>query len=181
MVAFLRAVNTGGRRVRNPELVAALADAGLHDVAAFQASGNVGFDVADGAAPTEVRAVVEGAIRDRFGWESPAFLRTCAEVAGVAGAEVFDADEVAGTEGRVQVGFLHARPDRDALAAVTALVPDDDLVRIVDRELWWLPRAGISTSALRVPAVEAAVGGMTVRTQGAVGRIAARLCGPAPT
>ncbi len=38
---FLRAINTGSRRVTNDELLAPLIAAGFADVAAFQAAGNI--------------------------------------------------------------------------------------------------------------------------------------------
>ena len=43
-VAFLRGMNLGRRRIKNPELCAAFEDIGFTNVSAFLASGNVIFD-----------------------------------------------------------------------------------------------------------------------------------------
>jgi uncharacterized protein (DUF1697 family) len=43
-VAFLRAINIGARRASSKQLTAALEDAGLENVTAFRASGNLIFD-----------------------------------------------------------------------------------------------------------------------------------------
>lgn len=41
--AFLRSINVGGRRVKNPELIAIFEGLGLTDVAAYQAAGSLVF------------------------------------------------------------------------------------------------------------------------------------------
>ncbi len=49
LVAFLRAINVGGRTVTKDRLVSAFAAAGLRDAETFIASGNVAFDAPDSA------------------------------------------------------------------------------------------------------------------------------------
>ena len=48
LVAFLRGMNLGGRRISNTELVKAFEQAGFEGAAAFRASGNVVFESAEG-------------------------------------------------------------------------------------------------------------------------------------
>jgi hypothetical protein len=61
--AFLRAINTGDRRLTNAQLVAPFHELGYVDVAAYQAAGNVTFRCNDPEAVDEQRieaAPVEG-------------------------------------------------------------------------------------------------------------------------
>lgn len=65
-IAVLRAVNVSGTgKVPMKELQAACEAAGLRDVATYIASGNVVFEH-DGTAE-EVRAIIAGILRDKFG------------------------------------------------------------------------------------------------------------------
>ena len=62
-VAFLRGMNLGRRRVKNPELCAAFEDIGFTNVSAFLASGNVIFDAED-PDPSAVSRSIEDGLRD---------------------------------------------------------------------------------------------------------------------
>lgn len=168
--AFLRAINTGGRRLTNDEQVVPFAALGFTDVAAHQAAGNITFRAAGEVDLDEVERTVE----DAYGFPSEVFLRSGDEVDDVVAADVFTDDELAGTAGRVQVTFLHAAPDDATRAEVEALVPDEDVVRFTGRHWWWLPVAGVSGSSLPVRRVEAVVGPMTMRTLGTVTRMRRR-------
>lgn len=50
----------------------------------------------------------------------------------------------------------------------------EDELHWAERELWWLPRVGVSTSDLRVRRVEQALGVTTMRTHRAVAGLAAK-------
>ena len=117
---------------------------------------------------------VEG-LAARLGYEVPTFVRTAVEVGRVGTMRPFSDERLAATEGRVQVAFLRATPDPGAVESVMAAAPVDDDLVVVGRELFWLPRAGISTSELRVGDVEEAIGPMTIRTLGTVTRLARKL------
>ena len=62
----------------------------------------------------------------------------------------------------------------DLLAEFEALVPAEDEVGVVGREWYWLPVAGISTSAMPVGQIERMLGEMTMRTLGTLQRMVAR-------
>ena len=51
----------------------------------------------------------------------------------------------------------------------------DDRLAIDGRDLYWLPRAGISTSDLDLTAIGDDVGGITVRTHRTIQRLRARV------
>jgi uncharacterized protein (DUF1697 family) len=169
---FLRAINTGNRRLSNERLLAPFHELGFTDVAAYQAAGNVTFRSADADAVDEER--IEAAVADSYGFHAPTFVRTSGDLRSIVTAEPFAADELAGTAGKVQVTFLRDTPPPDLVDQLTALVPREDRVVVSGREWYWLPVAGISTSTMPVSRIEALLGEMTMRTLGTIARMAAR-------
>jgi uncharacterized protein (DUF1697 family) len=114
-VALLRGVNVGGaRKLPMKELVPALEELGLEDVATYIQSGNVVFRGPAGKA--KVVAQLERAIERGFGLDVTVMLRTAAELDRVVGGNPFADDEA-----NVHVAFLDRRP---AAAAVKKLDPD---------------------------------------------------------
>ena len=168
--AFLRAINTGTRRLTNKELLAPFEAMGFSDVAAYQAAGNVTFGC--DAPPDE--PTIEVVLARSYGFETPTFVRSKAELAAIVAADPFPPDVIAATAGKVQVAFLRAEPSAGRDAAVAELVPDEDQVRLIGREWYWLPTEGISTSKLPVGQIERVLGEMTIRTLGTVQRLSAK-------
>ena len=168
--AFLRAINTGNRRLTNEQLLEPFEALGFHDVAAYQAAGNVTFrtDASVDEAP------IESALAATCGFAVPTFVRGADEVRAVADATPFTPGVVATTAGRVQVAFLRSEPSAEQVAAAADLTPDDDRTVVIGREWYWLPVDGISASKLPVGQVERVLGEMTLRTVGTVERMAAR-------
>lgn len=158
------------------ELRRIFAGLGLRDVATFRTSGNVVF-----AAPREARGKLterlERGLAAALGWESAVFLRTAAEVEAIAAARPFDAKRLAATEGRLQVALLARRPPARRREETLALATDEDLLAFGERELYWLPRAGISDSELDLDAIERLAGPTTMRTMGTIERLAEKHLG----
>src|SRR5690349_10681340 len=90
MVALLRAVNVGGRKLPMAELRALCEEIGWEDVATYIQSGNVVFATAGQAEAIEQR--LEEAIAKRFGLDVPVIVRSAAEWAKLAAGNPF-ADE----------------------------------------------------------------------------------------
>jgi uncharacterized protein (DUF1697 family) len=167
--AFLRAINTGGRRLTNEQIIGPFVGLGFRDVVAYQAAGNVCFLAED---PDEAQVSrIEAALSEAFGFDAPAFLREAGDLRSVLEAQPFTAHEMSRTEGRIQVSFLRTAPDETTLAEVHRLVPPDDRIAFVDAHWLWLPTGRISGSVLPVAAVEDVVGPMTMRTLGTVARM----------
>lgn len=169
--AFLRGMNLGHRRITNDELCAHFADLGLTDATAFLASGNVVFSAGDGDRDRLARRIEEG-LREALDYEVPIFLRTADEVRAIAAHEPFGADELARSEGKLQVALLDAEPAADDRDAVLALCPADEGLTFAGRELYWLPAAGVSDSDLDWKAVDRILGTVTLRTRRTLERIA---------
>ncbi|MGW6916559.1 DUF1697 domain-containing protein [Kitasatospora sp. NPDC054939] len=111
-IAFLRAVNVGGRTVRMERLRALFTELGLDGVRTYIQSGNVFFSTAEGAGEplggpgrAALTARIEQHLAQELGFPVPVMLRTPAEVEALLAAEPFAGVE-AGPDVRLMVAFL---------------------------------------------------------------------------
>lgn len=174
-VAFLRGMNLGNRRIKTPELTAEFERLGFVEVATFRASGNVVFDAGKGS-ESVLQQQIETGLAEGLGYEVAVFLRSAAELAAISAQKPFDGKRVAASKGKLQVLLLGRRPAAKARDAVLGLATEEDLLAIEGRELYWLPKGGISESKLDLKAVDKALGKGTMRTMGTIEQIAARHC-----
>lgn len=172
-VAFLRGMNLGGRRIKNEQLRAEFGALGLSDVACFRASGNVVFatDESDEAA---LSARIEHGLGEALGYEVPVYLRNEDELRAVAARRPFAPAALGASRGKLQVAFLLAAPKAAARKRALALATSEDRLAIDVRQLYWLPKGGLSESDLDLDAIAAALGPITIRTMGTVEQIAAK-------
>lgn len=168
--AFLRAINVGNRRLTNEQLLAPFVELGFGDVAAYQAAGNVAFR-SDGAIAEDR---IEAALADAYGFTTSVFVRSAKEVAAIVGAEPFSPEDRSASAGKLQVTFMRSAPSAAVIRTIADLVPDEDRVQVIGREWYWLPVAGVSTSALPVGQIESLLGEMTMRTLGTVERMSTK-------
>jgi uncharacterized protein (DUF1697 family) len=180
-VAFLRGMNLGKRRIKNPELIGHFEAMGLEDVATFRASGNVVFvDPKRGEAESKLQGRIEGELDERLGYDVAVFLRSAKEVNAIAAREPFDAKAIkraAAAKGKPQVVLLAKKPTAKAKKALEELRPEGDLMVVEGRELHWLPSVGLSETEVDTKALDAALGKGTTRTAGTIEQIAAKYCG----
>jgi uncharacterized protein (DUF1697 family) len=171
--AFLRGMNVGGHRLTNVELCAHFTAMGFAEVASFRASGNVVF-AGSPEADEIVAASIERGLRKALGYAVPTFIRATGEVREIAAMEPFERERVEASTGKLQVALLGARPSAADRGAVLALESDADRLAFGERELYWLPRGGMSDSELDLKAIEQRLGAMTVRTKNTIEQIASR-------
>jgi uncharacterized protein (DUF1697 family) len=176
-VAFLRGMNLGGRRITNEELRKAFEDLGLGAVETFRASGNVVFDRPDGAGGADPSAMIEAGLAEALGYDVPVFLRSCGQVAAIAGSEPFEAAAVEASSGKLQVALLPEAPGKLVRKEALGMATDADRLAIEGAELFWLPSGGISESDLDLKTLESELGPWTMRTMGTIEQIAAKHCG----
>lgn len=135
-VAFLRAINVGGRFIKMAELAAHFDSLGLVDVSTYINSGNVLFS-------TRVRnlsqlaARIERDLEPLLGFKSEVFLRTPSEVHAIAATAQSHRSSVPET-GEVNVAFLAAPLDSEQLSALQGLRTDLDEFAHNGREVYWL-------------------------------------------
>lgn len=171
-IAFLRAVNVGGRIVKMDALKGQFETLGLANVSTFIASGNVLFD-------TRVRDMaglelkIEKQLLGAFGFEVHSFVRSAAEVAAIAACRPFDAHELEQAASFV-VGFV-ARPfDAAQQKIVKGFNTELDAFHAQGRELYWMSRDKQSESKFSNAAFERALGlRATFRGMNTVQRLAA--------
>ena len=135
-IAFLRAINVGGRTVKMDELRTLFARMGLTGVATFIASGNVIF-AADDPDAAALQAQIEDELQQALGYAVATFLRTDAEVAAIARHEPFPAPVLAAA-GALNVAFL-ANPlsTAEEQLLMTLKTAIDDF-HVHGREVYWL-------------------------------------------
>ena len=74
-IAFLRAINVGGRTIKMDHLRTLFAQMGFADVATFIASGNVIFDSPETDTVVLERTIEDG-LQDMLGYRVDTFIRT---------------------------------------------------------------------------------------------------------
>jgi len=155
-VAFLRAINVGGRVVKMERLKQLFEDAGLTNVETFIASGNVIFD-AGSKKPAALERSIEKALNAALGYEVATFVRTCAELRDIAAHKPFPAAAI-DRAAAFNVACLGAPPDAVAKKALMALQTTLDDFHVNGREVYWLSRAKQSDSRISNAVFERALG-----------------------
>ena len=154
-VAFLRAINVGGRYIKMAALAEHFRVLGYAGVSTYINSGNVIFEAP--ARRAHVRAAaLETGLPPRLGFMSEAFVRTPAEVQAVAASAAAQHGAV-GPEGEVNVFFLREALTATQRSAVLALRNDTDDFVPLERELLWLCRTRQSASKFSNAALERAL------------------------
>ncbi|KJS53898.1 hypothetical protein VM98_22395 [Streptomyces rubellomurinus subsp. indigoferus] len=138
-IAFLRAINVGGRTVKMERLRALFAELGLGGVRSYIQSGNVFFtsDATDGPGRAALTARIEEHLERELGYPVPVMLRTVEEVAALLAAEPFRGVEVT-PDVRLVIAFLSeplpaelARPHRSPKGDVEVLGADPGAAYLV--------------------------------------------------
>ncbi|MBF9073103.1 DUF1697 domain-containing protein [Streptacidiphilus fuscans] len=121
-VAFLRAVNVGGRKVEMARLRAELDELGLGPSRTYIASGNAFFAAprTSGAKRAALRARIEERLQAAFGFEIPTALYTLDEVEEAYAAAPFAAMGPAASHERYSMLFTTGTLDPSVLPQVGA-------------------------------------------------------------
>jgi len=91
--AFFRGINVGGKNiVKMADLKKLFFDLGFQDVKTYIQSGNVIFS--SDCEKSLLTVKIEGAFTKQFGFQSPAILRSSAELAAILGTQPFSAAEI---------------------------------------------------------------------------------------
>ena len=179
-VAFLRAINVGGRNVVAMDKLRTLfGEIGFAGVETFIASGNVVFE----ARAREVEALakkIERKLAAELGHEVATCVRTDAEVARVARAKPFtDAQLAAATA--FNIAFLRRSAPAGANKALDALRSEHDELVVDGGEVYWLSKLKQSESKFSVSRFERLMGvPATWRGKNTVERLAAKYPPDAP-
>jgi uncharacterized protein (DUF1697 family) len=134
LVAFLRAVNVGGRTVTMETLRREFEAIGLKDVETFIASGNVVFTAPRGDV-TALERKIEKQLHRSLGYEVGTFVRTEAEVAAIAGYKPFAGARLRSAQA-LNVAFLGNRLEPAAVKLLMAMRTSIDDFHVNGREMY---------------------------------------------
>ena len=136
LVAFLRAINVGGRNVPMAELRRHFADLGLKNVETFIASGNVIFDAPPRKKAAVLEKQIESHLRTALGYEVATFVRTEKELAAIAAYAPFSEEEMA-SAGALNVAFLPEELGDACKGALESFKTEMDDFHTHQREVYW--------------------------------------------
>lgn len=144
-IAFLRAINVGGRVVKMDVLKRLFEELRFAHVETFIASGNVIFETTtrDVAA---LEARIAKHLERALGYPVGVFLRTVDELARISVHAPASHEPRGGVAPRMHVVFLTAEPPPEVAARLAAASTDDDELHLHGRELYWLCRTPMSDS-----------------------------------
>ena len=171
-VAFLRAINVGGRTVPMARLVQLFEDLECRDVSTFIASGNVIF--ASQTRPALLEKQLDRHLEAELGFEVGAFVRTIPALAAVLADIPFDEAELADSFA-LMIGFVRGRVNGASAKAMTELSgPTDRLIPDGDT-IYWLRTVQQSDPKLSSQMERTLGGPITVRNVNTVRRLLAKV------
>jgi uncharacterized protein (DUF1697 family) len=154
-IAFLRAVNVGGRIVKMAELRVLCGEMGWREVATYIQSGNIVFE-SDGKAPA-LEAALEKGMEKGFGFAAPVMVRTPAQLRMIVEANPFPGPSEV-EPSRVALGLCKEKPKAGAAEAILAKAQAGEKVVGAGGELWFHYPNGIGTSKLTPALIDRAAG-----------------------
>lgn len=155
MIALLRAVNVGGRKLPMAELRALCGELGWEDARTYIQSGNLVF-TAPGK-PEALEAKLEKAIKDRFGLDVPVIVRTAAQWSAYAAANPF-AKVAEEAPNRLQLLVSKRPPGAGSAAKLMERAQAGEAVELAGGALWFHFPHGVGTSKLTPTLIDKAAG-----------------------
>ncbi|MDQ6765267.1 MAG: DUF1697 domain-containing protein [Verrucomicrobiota bacterium] len=150
-VAFLRAINVGGRVVTMERLRRTFEQLGLVNVETFIASGNVLFE--SRRARLRLEAEISSALQKELGFEVAAFVRNEPELRIIAAHQPFPTFDVAAGH-TLFVAFVASQPSAEARDLLLHCGSLTDEFHFDGEQLYWLCRTRASDSTFSGPRLE---------------------------
>lgn len=170
-VAFLRAINVGGRVVKMEHLRTLCESIPLAGVSTFIASGNILFE--SNKSRAQIESSIEKKLETSLGYPVATMVRSGPDLAAVV--ERVSANKLdAGVQ--LYVGFLKTKPSAQTVKALAAMSNAIDTLEIDGIEVYWRCKKGWSESSVAGPKLERTLGQpVTFRNVNTVRKLAARL------
>ena len=156
-LAFLRAINVGGRTVRMDVLRKHFDSLGFSNVETLIASGNVIFETrARNAEALEKR--IEIHLQRSLGFPVGTFIRSTAELGAIAKHEPFPSEYHPEAGHALYITFLRAAPSIEAQRKLLTFRNAIDDFHVHGRELYWLARQKMMQSIVTGAQIEKTMG-----------------------
>ncbi|HYJ83981.1 MAG TPA: DUF1697 domain-containing protein [Allosphingosinicella sp.] len=155
LIALLRAVNVGGRKLPMAELRALCAELGWEEVETYIQSGNLVFTASGKADSLEEK--LEKAIKARFGFHSDVIVRSAASWSKLLEANPFGEASEAELN-RVLVGLAKGKLASGAAGAIAERASAGERVEESGGALWFHYPAGVGRSKITPSAIDRAAG-----------------------
>jgi uncharacterized protein (DUF1697 family) len=156
LIALLRAVNVGGRKLPMAELRALCGDAlGWEDVETYIQSGNLVFRAP--GKPDALEARLEKAIKKQFALGVPVIVRTAAQWAACAAANPFP-DAARDEPNRLQLLVSKCPPHEGAAEKLMERAQAGESVKAAGGALWFHYPDGVGASKLTPALIDKACG-----------------------
>jgi uncharacterized protein (DUF1697 family) len=173
-VAFLRAVNVGGRVVKMDRLRTMFEGMKLRNVETFIASGNVLFDTRTADTDT-LEQRIETQLERELGYEVLTFIRSPDEIAVAATYEPFGDPATLPPMHAMYVGFLKTRPSDGVREKLLSLRSHIDDLQLREREVYWRSVKSLRESLITGAVLEKTLGPATLRNVSTVRKLAQKL------
>ncbi|KQX06775.1 MULTISPECIES: DUF1697 domain-containing protein [unclassified Leifsonia] len=144
-VALLRGVNVNGVKILSVDLAELFSALGFGSVKTVLASGNVRFDATDVADPAVLKATIEKALRERFGYDAWIVLVGLDDLQSIVDAFPFDAER-SGWHPYVLFGSDDAVL-AELLGLGAALDPSDDVIAAGEHVIYWHNRRDVGVDS----------------------------------
>ena len=143
-LAFLRAINVGGRVVKMDNLRRLFSSMGFTGVETFIASGNVIFE-SPSKSSAKLETTIEAALEKALGYHVGVFLRSPDELSELARHPLVSGEKVP-TGSSLYVGFLRADPGKEFATRLAAFNSDVDDFQVHQRQVLWTVRGNLLES-----------------------------------
>ncbi len=144
-VAFLRAVNVGGRVVKMDELKEIFKLPGIKNIATYIQSGNVVFD-AKGEKEV-MKEKIEKKLLKSLGYEVAVFLKTFDDIRDIIKRAPYTEKEI--EEQALHVIMLSGKPDAEGLKSVQDAIAPLEQIKVSGTEAYFLcPKKGFGNSKM---------------------------------
>jgi uncharacterized protein (DUF1697 family) len=156
-IAFLRAINVGGRNIKMDKLRGHFEDMGFENVESFIASGNIIFET-ERVDRRALEQPIEAHLEEALGYEVATFVRTVEEVGEIAGYTPFVKAMLERDGSNLYVGFVAEPPDNKAVERLHGHATEIDSFHVNGREVYWLCNTSSSQSDFSGAKLERALG-----------------------
>ena len=170
-VAFLRAINVGGRNVKMEQLRRIFESIGLTNVETVITSGNVVFNAKVRSAKA-LEKKLETELEKSLGYAVRTYVRSAEELAAIARHKPFKKIPENGT---VFIAFASVSPGEAMQKTLLSAQTGTDKFSVREREIYWLCLTRFSDSKFSGSSLEKILGApITVRNSNTIARIASK-------